>query len=176
MSVQEFRPLIDDAAKRHGLDPKVVAAQIQIESGGNPYAFRPERYPYVWDLRAGKPFRRLDPSEVRSLLAPVDFYGLDGLHEQEWTLQRASIGLGQLMGAVARELGFTGTFLLELTNPETNIEFHCRKLTTDLKWSGGDIRSALAAYNGGRGGNAPGALLRNEAYVQKVEKAMKRIA
>jgi soluble lytic murein transglycosylase-like protein len=177
MSVADFRPLIDDAAKRHGLDPRLVAAQIQVESGANPYAFKPERnYRYFWDLRRGAEFRAVDPSEFLSKKPPSDFYGLDGFTEQEWCLQQASIGLAQLMGAVARELGFKGTFLLELVDPKVNIEYQCIKLSRDLKWAKGDIRATLAAYNGGRGGNSPGGPLRNEGYVQKVEHAMRFIA
>lgn len=174
MSVSTFRHIINAAAARHQLDPKVICGQIQVESGGNPFAFKPEPdYRYFWDLRRAKPFRKLDPSEIRSKRAPADFYGLDGFHEQEWVLQQASIGISQLMGAVARELGFRGVFLLELTDPETCIEYHCRRLARDLEWAGGNARSAIAAYNGGRAGNQPGGALRNESYVQKVENAMR---
>lgn len=174
MSVAEFRPLIDAAAAKHGIDSKVLCGQIQVESAGNPLAVRFEpHYRYLWDLRLGKPFRTLDESELLRRRAPADFYGHGGNHEQEWALQSCSLGLAQLMGAVARELGFTGPFLSALLTPDVNVEYQCRKLRTDLKWSGGDIRSALAAFNGGRKGNQPGGALRNEAYVKKVEAAMR---
>jgi soluble lytic murein transglycosylase-like protein len=172
--VSTFRHVIEAAAVRHGLDPRVLCGQVYVESSGNPYAIRFERqYRYFWDLRTGTAFRRLDESELRTRSAPADFYGLDGHHEQEWVLQSCSIGLGQVMGAVARELGFAGTFLTELLVPDVALEFQCRKLASDLKWSGGNYRSALAAYNGGRSGNQPGGALRNETYVQKVENAMR---
>lgn len=177
MSVADFRLVIETTAKRHGIDPRVICGQVQVESGGNPYAVRFEpQFRWFWDLRSAKPFRRLDESELRTRRAPADFYGLDGNHEQEWALQSCSMGLGQIMGAVARELGFKGAFLSELFAPDINVEFHCRKLAADLKWSGGNVRSALAAYNGGRSGNQPGAALRNEPYVVKVEKAMRLFA
>jgi len=177
VTVADLRPLVESTVTRHGLPARVVLAQILVESAGNPFAIRPEHdWNYFWDLRKAAAFRRLDPSELRARRAPSDFYGLDGNHQQEWTLQACSIGLAQVMGAVARELGLRGAFLLELVTPAVNIEFQCRKLAGDMKWSGGNIRSALASYNGGRAGNAPGGTLRNEAYVVKVETAMKAIA
>lgn len=168
--------LIDGAATSHGLEPRVLRALVTVESGGNPWAERYEpAFRYFWDLRHGKPFRRPDTSELASLEAPGDFWPLAGAPEQEWHNQRTSFGLGQVMGAVARELGFRGPYLSELFDPEINLSYTALKLQVELKWAGGNYRSALASYNGGRQMNQPGAPLRNEKYVVKVETAMRSI-
>lgn len=71
--------------------------------------------------------------------------------DAEWWGQQASWGLMQMMGAVARERGFTGAFLNELHDPVLNIEIGCRHLAyyakrylASLDWPG-----VLRAYNGG---------------------------
>lgn len=175
-TVSTFRHLIDAAATRHGLEPRVVCAQVQVESTANPWAWNPEpKYRWFWDVRLKRPFRALDPSEIARKAPPADFHCYAGDPDQEWWGQQASWGLLQVMGAVARELGFTGDYLSQLCEPVLNLELGCTKLGTELTKTG-DIRSALARYNGGPKGNAPGGPLRNEPYVQKVEKAMRFFA
>jgi len=178
MSVAEFRPLIDKAATRNGLDPLVIVAQVQVESDGNPMAWNPEpRYQWLWDLRLRRPFRRLDPSEIERETPPPDFRCYAGDPDQEWWAQQASWGLLQVMGAVARELGCSDDYLTVLIyKPEEGLDFGCRALAAQLRATNGDLRSALARYNGGPKGNAPGGPLRNESYVVKVETQMKALA
>lgn len=162
--------MIEDVAKRHGLDPKVVVALVGVESGGNEFAWNPEPpYRYYWDVRRNRPFRTPTPEELRSEKPPLDFPAFAGDPDQEWWGQAASWGVCQVMGAVARELGFKGPYLTELVRPELSLEYGCRVLARNLEWAKGDLASALAAYNGGRVGNAPGTVpLRNQAYADKV--------
>jgi hypothetical protein len=174
MSVADLRLHINAAAVTHRLDPRVLCGQVQVESEGDPYAFNPEpKYQWFWDLRKDKPFRKLDPSELSSKRPPGDFSCLKGDPDQEWWLQQASIGLMQIMGAVAREHGFDAPYLLKLVEPAVNLDYGCRHLAQLLRGVNGDLRCALARYNGGAYQNTPGQPLRNEAYVQKVEKAMR---
>lgn len=165
----EIRAMVVEAANKANLDPILLVAQVTVESGGNPFAWNPEpQYRYFWDVRQRKPFRPLDPSEIASEVPPKDFYALDGDADQEWWAQQASWGLGQIMGAVARELGFVGVYLTELVDPDLNLRLMCKKFAGELQWARGDVRSALASYNGGRKNNAPGGVLRNDAYALKV--------
>lgn len=157
------------AASRHGLAVDLVEAVCLVESSGNPFAWNPEpAWRYFWDVRAKRPFRRVTSTELASERPPADFHALAGDADQEWWAQQASWGLMQVMGGVARENGFDGPYLPQLTAPEVGLELGCRILAARVRWAGGDVMAALAAYNGGPGGNAPGGPLRNASYADKV--------
>lgn len=146
------------------LDPDLVAAVVLAESNGNAFAYRPEpRYRYLWDITRHVPFRMLSPLETADDVAPSDFPG----GTPEWWAQRASWGLMQLMGAVARERGFAGSFLTELVNPLVNLGLGCHHLSDLLVWANGNTLQALAAYNGGKAGNAA-MPYRNLPYANRV--------
>lgn len=148
-----YRPLIEHVAAARSLDPNLVEAFVLKESSGDRWAWNPEpRYRYLWNVRTQQPFRALTFAEQASEQPPADFPCLAGDRDQEWWGQQASWGLLQVMGAVAREHGFTGRFLTELCDPGVNLTIGCTVLAQLLTWSGGDIRKAAAAYNGGRGG------------------------
>lgn len=169
MTSVELVALIETTAAVHSLDPAIVRALVQVESSGNPWSWNPEpRYRYFWDVRSNRPFRKVTALELANQVPPADFHGLAGDDDNEWWAQQASWGLMQVMGAVARELGFTGPYLTALCDPRVGLRHGCLKLATDLAWANGDIRAALAAYNGGRAGNAPGGALRNAGYAEKV--------
>lgn len=170
-----YDALAIDAAARYQLQPEWVLALVVVESSGNPWAWNPEpRYRYYWDARTGQPFRRPTDTEVLSECPPADFHCALGDPDQEWWAQSASWGLMQLMGAVAREHGFRGPYLTQLCDPGTNLEYGCRHLASLMTWAGGDIERALAAYNGGREGNATRPL-RNAAYVARVRAARQQL-
>lgn len=155
------------------LDPDLVAAQIQVESAGIAHAMKPEpKYRWFWDVRANRPFRPVTAAEVASKVAPHDFPSLLGSREQEWWLQQSSIGLMQIMGAVAREHGFRGGYLLELVDPVINLSIGCNYLAELIDWARGDLAQALAAYNAGRGGWKSAA---GQAYAAKVLAARKAL-
>jgi len=148
-----------DAVAPHGFDARLLAALVQIESGGNPSAWNPEpRYRYLWDVRHHRPFRGLTGVESASEVPPLDFPTIAGDRDQEWWGQQASWGLCQLMGAVARELGCRAPFLPTLVfDPRLNLELAAQHLAALLRWAGGDPAQALAAYNAGKGGYASSA-------------------
>ena len=172
MDRTELMALSSDAALKHGLPPALVQALCLVESGWNTFAFNPEpRYRFLWDVKKNLPFRSLTPEEVASNTPPGDFPALAGDRDQEWQLQRGSLGLMQTMGAVSREEGFTGGFLTELTMPGVALEFGCRHLARFAKrflaehgWEG-----VMMAYNGG-----PGALkaMSNPEYPAKILAAL----
>jgi len=148
-----IREYIREAANLAGLEALLVEALVEQESSGNSWAHNPEpRYRYLWDVSRRKPFRGLTALEIASETPPVDFPTLAGDRDQEWWNQQASWGLMQVMGAVARELGFRGPYLTELCDPRVNLPLGCEKLAQNRIWAGGDVFQALAAYNAGRGG------------------------
>lgn len=130
----------------------IVKAVIWKESGFDQWAIRAEpQYRYMWDVRKGQPFRKLLPEEVKSLRAPKDFPAMAFVSpDTEWWSQRMSFGLMQVMGAVARELGYAGKFLTQLSDPDLGVRFGCEYLNRLLARYD-DASAMLAAYNGGPG-------------------------
>lgn len=149
-------PTIDDAiaaaAATHRIDPAILTALVQVESGGQPFAWNPEpRYQYLWDVRHGRPFRAITAAEGASEIPPPDFPCLAGDADQEWWAQQASWGLCQLMGAVAREHGCRVPYLPALGDPFLNLTLGASHLAELLAWAQRDVRRALGAYNAGKG-------------------------
>ena len=155
-------------APTHGLDPDIVLAICEVESGFEPYATRYEpMYTYL---------------QLAALHA--ERVGITKITEE--VHQKTSWGLMQLMGGVARELGFR-RHMPELCDVDLNIELGCKKLVscyhrwhpesgkrgTDLilgEWSD----PAIAAYNAGSPRRDAGGQLKNWGYVQKVRAAYLR--
>lgn len=159
---------IQASAKAFNLDPRIIGGLVQVESGGNPWAWNPEpRYRYFWDVKTDKPFRAITSAELTSQFPPPDFHSVVGDPDNEWWAQQASWGLMQVMGAVARELGFTSPYLTELCDPTRNLVVGCKKLKHLMDWAHGESAKALAAYNGGEGNNQT-APYHNQAYADKV--------
>lgn len=166
--------LIAEASNTHSLDAALVAALIRVESGGNTWASNPEPpYHYLWDVKKKRPFRGLSIVEATSMFPPRDFYALSGDTDQEFWNQRTSWGLMQVMGAVARERGFTGPYLTELCDPVLNLSIGAAHLSAALAWAKGDERLGLASYNAGRGGALGTA---GQAYASRVIAARTREA
>jgi soluble lytic murein transglycosylase-like protein len=115
------------------IDYKLVAAVCEQESSWLPFSIRYE------------------PGFLAKYVAPI--YNACKISATEAYARSFSWGLMQIMGQTARELGFTGESLAELCDPETGIEFGCRKLAACLKNAGGDQTKALPAYNGGSNPN-----------------------
>lgn len=128
MTKEEMIAAARAAAARHGLDPALVCAVVERESGWN-----------QWALRYEPAFR---VRYVAPLKLPVN----------EEIARSISWGLMQVMGQVAREAEFQGSFLSELCDPETGLEWGCTVLAKKLAYAGGDSTKALQLWNGG--GNA----------------------
>lgn len=150
---ESIRQSIAFAATSHRLPVDLVEAVVLVESSGRPYAFRPEgSYRWLWNVTTNRPFRALTPEEATSTRAPVDFPTLSDSRAAEWGGQRASWGLMQIMGAVARERGFVGPDFPELCDPVLGLEYGCRHLAHLLTWARGQETQALGAWNAGQSG------------------------
>lgn len=144
------RKIADD----HDLPDALVLGVIEVESAGNTWAARFERH-YRWcmNVRTMRVFTA-SPSQARSSEAPNGFPGtVDPYYssaDTEWIGQKTSWGLMQVMGAVAREHGYTDA-LPALCEPMHGIEYGCRHLArlrdrfiARHGWAG-----VLDAYNDG---------------------------
>jgi len=148
---------VEAISSKYDIDPKLVKAIIEVESSNEVYAVRHEPY-------------------FRWLYNVEDYTGLQTTATEE-TMQKTSWGLMQIMGATARELGFEGRFLVELINPETNIEYGCKYLAgLRDRFQHLDSQIAIfddnkvAAYNAGSPRRENGEFV-NQDYVDKIIQA-----
>lgn len=146
---------IDKYAIEAGLEPDWVAACIMTESNANPYAVRYEPH-------------------FRYLLHPrVWAEKLNLSVETEEMCQKTSWGYMQIMGAVARELGFDG-HIPELLDVHANLKYGTMKLK-QLMWKYGNIHDSIAAYNAGSVRKTPGGLYENQRHVDKFDAWLRKI-
>lgn len=132
-SVLRYEADIRLACSHYSLPYHVVAGVVAQESAGNRKALRAEpKYLWLWGDDPGERLGR-PPGEDEAT---------------EWYCQRISWGLMQVMGAVARELGFRGDWG-DLFEPDTNLDLGCKYLAWCLKREHGDVFYALQRYNGG---------------------------
>jgi soluble lytic murein transglycosylase-like protein len=113
------------------IDPFWVKAIISTESQWNRYALRYEpEYNYLYN--------------------PKKYIGPNISYSTELCCQRISWGLGQIMGALAREQGHEGV-MSTLLDPPINIRHICIRLDTLKKYSA-ESDFIFAGYNAGPGG------------------------
>jgi len=117
--------LARSAAVKRGLDPSLVCAVVEQESGWDPYAIRYE------------------PAFRARYVAPLE------LPPTEEVARSVSWGLMQVMGQVAREHGFGGRFLSALCDPPSGLEIGCVVLAAKSRAADGDVPRALQLWNGG---------------------------
>jgi soluble lytic murein transglycosylase-like protein len=151
-----YRIAIETAADAHGLDPDLLAAIVEQESSGRFYAYRFEPAFYERYLKGKAEYAQWTPAECS-----------------------ASYGLCQVMFPTAREHGYQGQ-PWGLFDPAVSLEYGCRVLANLMSWARGlytglavgeraaVMRSALAAFNGGKNGNRPTGPLRNVEYADQV--------
>jgi soluble lytic murein transglycosylase-like protein len=155
--IELFEKQIRETAARYRLDGDLVLAIFDHESGGDPYAARFEpAFSYF-----------SNPAEWASRL------GISRPTEE--TFQRTSWGLSQIMGACARERGFTGP-LQRLCEPQNAIELGCMHLDW-LRVQCVSESDLIASYNGGWGAlkKLPSGFYRNERYVDDVSARLREI-
>lgn len=150
-----YQEMIEAKAYETSVDPAWVMAIIEQESQFNTAAVRFEplfKYFYKPAHFAEHPLISIDT---------------------EIATQKMSWGLGQIMGALAREQGHQG-FMAELLKPEVNLKHICQRLKF-LKRYSHEAEAIFAAYNGG-----PGALrlidgkFKNQNYVDSVLSHLKK--
>lgn len=137
----QYRRLIEVQAQNFGLDPDLLEAQVLMESGDSPTAFRWE--PAFW--------------ATYLVDRPAAIWG---------PLGACSYGLLQILGQVALERDFHG-LPQDLFVPGTNLYLGAKHLAWLRRQVDGDLHAALAAYNGGLEGNQR-APFRNQGYLGKV--------
>lgn len=125
MTRDELIALAKETAATHGLDAALVCAVCEQESG--------------WRMDA----TRFEPAFRRRYIDPLH------LKDAEAVGRSTSWGLMQLMGEVARELGYTGDFAAFLSNAELALTWGCKHLAHKLKQANGDVHKALLLWNGG---------------------------
>jgi soluble lytic murein transglycosylase-like protein len=150
-----YRPLIVQTLgmfPAEGLTPDVIEAVVLTESGGlaNAYRYEPAYWARYIQHHKSDHLRLMHPRRVA-----------------------ASYGLMQVMYPTAYSLGFRGE-PEELFLPQQSLLYGVRLLGEHLSWSQGHLDAALAAYNGGRKGNA-GPPYRNGVYLAKVKKHLATI-
>lgn len=141
--------ILDHCAGLHGVDPNLIAAIIQTESGGIPYRIR------------------VEPT-FAYLSAPERWAGRLGItKETEIVCQKISWGPMQIMGATARDLGYED-HLAELVEWDIGVYWGTLYLATRLK-KYKTVKSAIAAYNAGSVKTKKDSIeFVNQAYVDKV--------
>lgn len=169
-----YRREIERASAASGIDADVVEAMVLQESGGRTHAWNPEpKYRWFWDVRHNRPFRTVSDAEVASKWPPTDFSALTAERDQEWWGQQASWGLLQVMGAVAREVGFGGLYLPELCgDPALGLSLGCKHYAAMLRLSDGDPWKAVGMYNAGPRGWGSGPAV---VHIRKVKGFYKQI-
>ncbi|MFH0809004.1 MAG: transglycosylase SLT domain-containing protein [Pseudomonadota bacterium] len=152
------------------LPPELVLAIIAKESGGSFCAWNPEpKYRYLWDVRKNAAFRKLTDTEAAAKFPPKDFPCLAGDPDQEFWGQQASWGLCQIMGAVARELGYRRPYLAELVRDEWAAIYHAMKHLSHYLTRYG-LERGISSYNHGPGWQGDPA---QDVYCQTVLAYMK---
>lgn len=121
--------MVRTAATKYGLDAALVCAVIEQESAWDPWAVRYEPQFYAHYIQP-----LLDASKIKT--------------RTEATMRATSFGLGQVMGQVAREMGFEGRWLTQLCDPATGIDMCCKVLKHKLD-AASSVVGGLQMYNGG---------------------------
>jgi soluble lytic murein transglycosylase-like protein len=137
--------LAHKSALTQSLDPALVCAVVEQESGWNTWAMRYE------------------PAFFTKYVAPL--YTNNKITATEAWARGFSWGLMQVMGQVARESGFESTFLSSLCDAETGLTIGCKVLRRKFDAARGDLTQALLAWNGGSNPNyAAQVLARKSRY------------
>jgi soluble lytic murein transglycosylase-like protein len=147
---------IEEAADFHMHPVNLITAIVSVESSFNPSAFLHEPRFYARYILGGM-FKPIPPCSK----------------ETEAWARATSWGLMQVMGQVARERGFKGTFLTDLCIPVVGIYWGCEHLgylrSRYEKTHG--IEGVVAAYNAGSPRKNHTGKFINQAYVEKVREA-----
>lgn len=156
MDEKELNALIVKSAEEFRIDANLITAMVMVESSNNNWKVRFEpAWHYLYF-----------PREFASKL----YLSI----ETETNLQSCSFGLLQIMGSVARELGFT-TDLAMLCDPTTGL-FYGVKYIRKLMDKFADEEHVVSAYNAGPGtSKTPGGMWGNQVYVDKVYNQLRKL-
>lgn len=143
------------------LDPFLVLAIIQKESKGNRFATRYE---------SNFLKRYINPLTNAAILEKNPEMAKQGIPSQSTERRElaTSWGLMQVMGQTAREYGFRGQYLSELTDTEQGIQYGCSYLASKIM-NHATLEMAISAYNAGYASE------KNKDYVDEVLKIKKEL-
>lgn len=143
----KLKPLVDKYAIKYDLDPSLVYGICLHESllDNNAARYEPD---YRWLYR---------PETVKPRHSSL---------RTEQALQRTSIGLMQVMGAVYREYGYRGWLPALFADVEKQLDYGCRHLAAKIKKHG--ALAGIAAYNAGTPIRYADGRFVNQSYVDKV--------
>ena len=153
--IETILPVLISVATTYNLDTNLVQAIAEHESLGNQWAARYEPgWKYFYFPREYAENLKITP-------------------ETEEILQSVSWGPLQIMGSVARELGFK-EYLTELTDLKTGLEYGCKKIRR-LSDKYPDEMDVISAYNAGYPRKTPGGQYLNMLYVDAVWKRLEEL-
>lgn len=135
----------------------LMCAIIERESAGDQWVIRYESR-WSWFVEPQKYASKLNIS-----------------YTTERTLQQFSYGLVQIMGSVARELGYDDHLTKLCADPAIAIQYGCRKMKQLLD-KHRDEQTAISAYNAGTPFRDDNGSFINAVYVQAVEQFRKQYA
>lgn len=145
--VDQWNDLIIKSAEQFRLDANLIRAIIAIESSGDPQAKRFEpRWQYFNHVQTW-----------------ADHLNIPRLEEER--MQATSLGLMQVMGASARDMGFTD-HLKMLFVPEIGVFYGCKKLAKLFERYHTE-EDVVSAYNQGNN-RMINEMYANQRYVDKV--------
>jgi len=143
-ALPQWSVIVEQEAKKHGLDASLVLSVIWQESSGDPQVVRYEpRFVWFFSSEFGGPLR-----DAKLTVPKNRDKALKILGEEEFVFQTHSHGLMQVMGSVGREFGYEGAMQAFYT-PEINIYYGCKYLKVCLSRGQGDLRRGLLRWNGG---------------------------
>jgi len=149
--------LIRGKAEKFRLEPEFLAALIQTESAGNPWALRYEpTYRWIHDIRA---------------LATAVGCSYDTME----SMQRHSWGLCQVMGGVLYERGLADEpypedmWCTAALDPVLNVEYGCRHIRVKADRYGDNPSTLYAAYNAGSPRKEENGMFRNQRNVDRFD-------
>jgi len=152
--MKKLESLIPEYAEEFNLDPKLVRAVCKVESNLNPWACRYEpAWKYFKDVNIWA--KKLVQSQ-----------------KTEEIQQATSWGSMQVMGSVARELGFAG-HLTQLAVPGIGLKYGCMKLSQMVRRHK-KLEDAIAAYNAGSPRKTKGGHYVNQTYVDRILRELNR--
>lgn len=154
-SLADYEDLLLRSAERFRLDINLIKAIVMVESSG-----------VTWTTR-------FEPGSTL-LNNPSDYARKLGITQAtEEMHQHTSFGLMQVMGFLARDLGFLD-HLTMLCQPEIGLFYGCKYLRK-LSDKYGYEPEIVSAYNAGSPGKTPGGMFRNQVYVDKIYKQLREL-
>jgi len=155
MKFEDYRDVVEKAAETFRLDTNLIRAVITVES--------------TWDTWAWK----YEPTVSYSVRIRDYANKLGILYATEEKNQKTSWGLMQVMGFLARDLGFTD-HLSMLWHPEIGIFYGAKNLQR-LSQKYSDETDVIASYNAGSPRKTPGGFYENQGYVNRVSGELSKL-